>query len=485
MKKGRKFFCLLLALALLLASCGEVAHMEVKEPETTERAEAETTPASESETEPEGEETQGSAEELLKAMEAALAESPITAYSCDVAMNMVMKFPEAGVVSMNIDIKSEATMTYDPPTSLQTNTVTVATGGEATTTTTTNYLLEEDGKMVQYTDSEGVWVKAETGLSGAEYVAQASAVDYDEKTVALDETTTTYAGKSAICLSSAMKGIAVEDMIGDALTSSLVGEESDAEIDWSAVSCDVLIYLDPETKLFLAEKMTIHGIGDAMKPLGEALGAEIEVGDSSATFAATSFEPAAPAVLPEGAKENAEAWTRLFAGDPNNGDGSYTIREGYILIDVLPPEGFALAEADYDHVSLKAKNNDRTIKYSMVYLEGDTEMTGEAFENAVAARMEALEAGGKTVGAEAGTVETAELGYYIMAVGIADGSKESLEVTAWAPLMTDGVGSYFLLVEIVDGEESSGDFDSDLCQTYLEAAAIGKLMMLEDEATAA
>lgn len=92
-----------------------------------------------------------------------------------------------------------------------------------------------------------------------------------------------------------------------------------------------------------------------------------------------SYEQQAPITLPDGAKEKAAAWAHLLEGNPDNGDGTYTIREGMSLVDIPVPEGFTVANTAYDTLELEQDDNNRKITYMMYYLEDGEDDAGTYF----------------------------------------------------------------------------------------------------------
>lgn len=90
---------------------------------------------------------------------------------------------------------------------------------------------------------------------------------------------------------------------------------------------------------------------DVSQALSGLMGDEaftLGIRNAEVTMDYTSYEPVEPCVLPEGAKEAAEQDQRLQEGNPDNGDGTFTIQERGYYVDVAAPEGYELESSGYD-----------------------------------------------------------------------------------------------------------------------------------------
>lgn len=79
----------------------------------------------------------------------------------------------------------------------------------------------------------------------------------------------------------------------------------------------------------------------------------------------TSYEPQQIPALPAEASAAAAQSERLAQGNPDNGNGTYTIREGSYYMDIVKPEGYELSDSDYDRVEFYNEELDRTVSYQM------------------------------------------------------------------------------------------------------------------------
>ena len=79
----------------------------------------------------------------------------------------------------------------------------------------------------------------------------------------------------------------------------------------------------------------------------------------------TSYEPQEIPALPPQAHVAAEQAARLAEGNPDNGNGIYTIREGNYYMDIATPEGYEVSGMNYDMVTFYSEELDRTVQYQM------------------------------------------------------------------------------------------------------------------------
>lgn len=421
------------------------------------------------------------AAQVVEAMQTALAQTPCGQMQLAVDMAVTLDAGEYGTMDMDVAVDYEITVSQDPVSGYTVSTVEIDLGGETTQSVTENYSVVEDGGLVSYIHSSGVWMKLSTGQTPEELAASASSVGIDAASAALDETVTEWEGAPAICVTAQLSGDGLEDILGGTLDSlnQLGGALSDAaetasSLDYSALTCDVRLYLDPETYLPIAEEMTLDGMSDMFSALDSELGMSVNVTSCTAAGAFLSYDPQPEAVLPDGAKEQAETWTRLLSGDPDNGDGTYTIREGAVLTDVAAPEGFELDESDYDHVYFQ-RDDHRQVQYTMYY------GSAEDLTAMVDQRVSHYESLGGTVSREQMTLPGDTLTFDCDIVSIDWSSLEQGLMYAWADLGSDGVANYYLLVEVDDGyndgmgHEKSVDVTAEEFLSYLNAASLNAL----------
>ena len=468
-KKFSLLLTLLLALALL-AGCGSAT------PEPAETPEPTPTPLT--------------AAEIVEKLQAALLETPCSKCVVNMDMDFTVDAGQAGNMDMTVATVSDITVCDDPVASYSTVTMELGFDGETEQTESETYVLLENGKPVGYANTDGIWLKMAIGQTPEELLRSAAAVEVDSTTAEVDDAVTTWDGKDAICLTTEIRGESLADVVGGILSGmqengGAVGEAAELvnSMDYSALVCHARLYLDPETYLPMAEEMDFDGMTEVMAPIYAEMGADVtvEVTACSGTAVYTSYEPQAEIVLPEGVAEAAELWTRQLSGEPDNGDGTFTIREGSVLADIVSPEGFTLKEKDYDHV-LFTREDHRTVCYTMFYLYG-TDNTGPDFTALVDSTVARYETGGGKVERETTGMSAAHLNYICDILGTTwgDGSEEA-DIFAWSPLAKDGEGIYYIFVEISDGfddglgNSKNADITPEEVTALLDAAALNKLM---------
>lgn len=420
--------------------------------------------------------------EIVQNMRFAMTETPCSKLETTVTFSISMDAGEAGKTNITTESITEMTVSQDPVSGYSVAATRVTTEGETTESLAENYTIIEDGMMVSYVKSGGIWVKMPTDQTPDQLLASASSVGMDSGTVTLDENVTEWNGKAAICLKTALTGEAIETALGS-LLDSLAGLDASLDaLDVSQLSYDSVIYLDPDTFLPIAQEITFAGMNEMLAPLYQNSGITVEVTEYTTTGIYLSYDPQKAVTLPEGAAEQAEIWARLLSGDPDNGDGTFTIREGLALIDVVHPEGFDVKETDYDHVTF-VRDDYREITYMMSYITGESAPgSGEYFMKVNDSTERRWNSNGGKVDRQQMNVETDTLPFTCDLLATTWGSgREDANFYAWAPLSSDGTGTYYLYIEITDGASDgfgfskNADITPEEFMAYLNAAAPSKL----------
>ena len=354
--------------------------------------------------------------------------------------------------------------------------------GKTTENVAENYTVIEDGQMVAYVKSSGIWVKMPTGQTPEELTASTSSVGLDLNNVTVDETVTEWNGQRVICLKTELSSDTVANTVGNMLQTLSGLDASLDALDYSKLSYSSVIYLDPDTFLPVAQEITFKGLTDMLAPLYQDTGVTVEVSECTTTGAYLSYEPQEAVTLPEGTTEKAEIWTRLLSGEPDNGDGTFTIREGLALIDVIHPEGFELQEKDYDHVTF-VRDDYRQITYMMSYISGEqTPGSGEYFLASNDSTEKRWNSNGGQVERQQISIETDTLPFTCDLLATTWGSgREDANFYSWTPMFSDENGTYYLYVEIADGASDgfgftkSADITSEEFLAYLNGAAPSKV----------
>lgn len=420
--------------------------------------------------------------QVVEKMQAALLETPCGHAQMVMDITMTLDGGEYGTMEMTTKTTNDMTISQEPVSGYTTATVDVDYGGEKSQNFTENYSVVEDGELVSYIHSDGVWMKVSTGQTPEELAGSASSVGMNAENVAIDETVTEYNGKEAICLTTQITGDSLQALLGGMMDT--LGQQGGAleeaadtvgAIDYSALTCDSRIYLDKQTYLPMSQEMTFTGMSEVLNPMYEQMGMKADVTSCTASATYLSFEAQEETVLPEGAKEKAEKWMRLLSGEPDNGDGTYTIREGAMLIDIAAPEGFELKEKGYDHVYFK-RDDYREVHYTAHY--GTAEHLVSRIDKELA-RYGNLP---KKVSREQIPLSGETLDFTAEIVGVEWPSYEEGQMYAWADLGTDGSANYYVFIEVTDGyndglgNKKSADVTPEEFMAYLNTATLSDLM---------
>lgn len=425
-----------------------------------------------------------SAAKIVDKMQAALKKTPCTQATMTMDLQMTLDI-EGDKTDLSVSTASDTTVAQEPAGSFTSAVTDVDIAGMTTRSEAESYTVIEDGEAVVYTNCGGIWTKTATGQSAKELAQIGSAVALDKSNTEIDESVTEWQGKPAICLTSQITGDAVQEMVS-AMVENLRSEElSDTEeavgeADYAKLSCDLRIFVDPETYLPMCEEMVFNGMNAVMAPIYEQMDVDVEVTSCTGEGIFVSYEPQNEICLPDGAAERAEGWARLLAGEPDNGDGTYTIREGAMLADITAPEGFELKEKDYDRV-IFTRDDHRTIQYVMYYNSPDDTL-GESFIAMADATANRHTTFGGYVQRDTMTLNTDSLEFTCDVVGTTWSDYEEGELHCWALIGADANSSYYLYVQISDGYDDGFGHKKNIDLTpeeffaYLNAAAPGKLM---------
>lgn len=421
-------------------------------------------------------------EQVLEKMQAAITETPYSKAQIVMDMTMALDAGDQGVQEISTTITNDLIISQDPLSSYTSSTVDASYDGESMQTSAESYSVVEEGELVSYSHSSGIWIKLSTGQTIEELKSFTSSINIDTNNVVIDETVTELNGKPVICLTTQLSGSSMDGFLdsmleGIGLDSSAMSEgaETVASFDFSALSCDAKIILDKETYLPISEEVLISGMSDVLAPLYSTLGMTVDITTCTATISFLSYEVQDEILLPEGASEKAAAWERLIAGDPENGDGTFTIREGSYLMDITTPEGFELEEKGYDHVYF-TRDDHRQIKYTMHYGAADN------FAAEIDSTLNRYGDLPKNISREQMTLEGGNFTFDCDIIGVEWSSYEEGLTYAWTELGNDGIANYYLFVEVTDGyndglgNSKSADMTPDEFMSYLNAGTLSELM---------
>ncbi len=416
--------------------------------------------------------------QIAEKMRSALIETPCGQARVVVDMALALDAGEQGILELSTTTTTDMTISQEPVSGYTVTTVDVDFGGEKSQTVTENYTVMEDGEAVAYIQSSGIWLRMPKGQTPENYAHSASSVSMNGSNLAIDETVTEWGGTQVICLTTQLTGQDMQDVLGGALNNfgtELFDSSVVSAADYSCVTCDSRIYLNKETYLPVYYEMIFTGMNDVLNPMLAQMGMRASVTKCTASSTFLSYDAQVEATLPEGAKEKAVVWERLLAGDPDNGDGTFTIREGMVLVDIAAPEGFELIDADYDHVYFKRDDN-REIRYTMWH-----SASNERFLYENDSRLNRYGNLPRDISREQMTLTGATLTFEADILGVTWESYEEGVMNAWALLGNDGA-DYHIFVEVYDGYNDglggvkSADVTPDEFMAYLNAITISDLV---------
>lgn len=309
-------------------------------------------------------------EKVAEKVRQTVQETPCSQADLDMAMDISMADPASGVeMDVGIQIDGEMSVSYDPDTLYQNLEMSVEMMGLRVPTEMEVYVLQEEDKAVCYSNIEGSWMRSEADASFRTDAGSSAAIwNLPAEQLSIDEEVTELEGTPVICLTGEITGKEISQALGFLFSSlensgALTGEDQE-DIDWEKITAQVSAYVDEETYLPLREEISIRGLDEVLAGI-VGNGASLSIQNTDMTVNYTSYEPVEPCVLPEGAKEAAEQAQRLLEGNPDNGDGTFTIQESGYYTDITAPEGYVLDYVNYDEVDFYNEELDRKVCYQM------------------------------------------------------------------------------------------------------------------------
>ena len=231
-----------------------------------------------------------------------------------------------------------------------------------------SYLLEENGKVMQYLHTGGIWLCNEVDSS---MVQAGLTLEFDDpEALTFDKEVKELDGVPAVCLVGTVSGDALRPLLGNMMgelagAGQAASDMTEDVLDFSAVSADVRMYVNKDTYLPIRMECDVLGLDTVMNDLMDGTGLSYSVDDFTMVCDYTSYEPQQIPALPAEASAAATQSERLAQGNPDNGNGTYTIREGSYYMDIVKPEGYELSDSDYDRVEFYNEELDRTVSYQM------------------------------------------------------------------------------------------------------------------------
>lgn len=308
-------------------------------------------------------------EEIWADCQNALTGAACTRMETNVELSCSMDLPAMGQFHTNqMDVKANtlATLGEDPGSGCLdlTMDLSVVTPDEDfyekhTVTNGQFYSLMEEGGLVTYSHFDGKWTRTE---QLQEHRQADGLTEHTGLIFQLDPSAAQWDGRSAVCLTTTITGQAAQDALDTAMRGVSERLSPRLNMDLTALSCDVRIYIDPKTHLPLAQELSVCGVEDGTVCAPSDEGAEVRIQKLTAVTQYLSYEAQPPVQLPEGARENALRWERLLSG-ADNGDGTFTIRTGSALADIATPDGMEPCGCSYEHVSFAPEGMPYVVTY--------------------------------------------------------------------------------------------------------------------------
>lgn len=332
-------------------------------------------------------------ETLAGRVKQAMEKTPCSQTETKVVMEASMADPATGIeMDMGVEMNVHSRMSYDPDTLYEDVELTIEMMGLRIPAEMEAYTFQEGDKVVSYTHMEDSWTRSEIDADtfAARDEFSLSIWDLPAERLAIDKEAAGAQSGSSVCLTATVTGEDVSQALRRFLGSlesggqldedMLIGGAQDSldDIDWGKLSAQVSAYVDTETWLPLREETVIAGLDEMLADLLGTEDGALRVQNFETTVDYTSYEPAAPCELPPGAREAAERARQRLTGDPDNGDGTFTIQEGSYSAVIRAPEGYELEHSDYDEVDFYSEELDRLVCYQAWTVDGTDDPLSDA-----------------------------------------------------------------------------------------------------------
>lgn len=283
-----------------------------------------------------------------------------------------------------------------------------------------SYTALEDGKYVTYTysETEDAWSLTETEeteVTEVSYSFYQSLADMDPAALVLEEETVLLDEREVYVLRATLSG----DQLRQSLAAGMealdeIGGEAADQIDFSAMQCPAVYYIDKETFLPAKVEMQMEGLGEVMNALMGSM-METLTGMSMAELELTVDVPLCTIVcegfrfdaveVPAVPAEGVEA--ALAALPP--ADGIYTLTCEDNTVQIRLPEDYTVLE--FNEYYLVFVNADYTVygQYSLLY-EGEAEVLAYLDEQEAYATENGYFVSRSEIG-EYGPFKTAQINY--------------------------------------------------------------------------
>lgn len=292
----------------------------------------------------------------------------------------------------------------------------------------------------------------------------------------IEESVTEYGGREVICLVARETGEIIRNELSEVLYDVIKTNYSNSKADdaywadYSVVTCDIVICVDSETYLPVAVQVEISGLGDVIAAAVDPEEYEqmpIDIPRRMLAYEVESCEPLEAIRLPQGAPGVEGAQTV----DPSNGDGTFTITEGDLAIDLKTPEGFTVVDSTYDTVTFENADGLK-VKYNAWKLWNEDPRDGY-FQQEMDYRAGVYEVLGEVYCSDAEQYTADAMDYTAMFLSHGADGVYTHENYAWSDLGGNGEISDFLHIAITEtGSDAQGTVDESMITEFVNCASL-------------
>ena len=317
------------------------------------------------------------AQKLVEEMAAAAEGRQMTRTSVTMEMEMSME-SEGVAMTMAMSSTADTMVSMEPYAAYTDTTMTIDMDGQQITETSQVYMLEEEGKLVNYThaDSLDMWQKLDTGMSLDEIMVQYTGYDWmkekPENELALAEGTQMVGDREVYVMNCTLTGQEMQQALnGMSNLEDMLAQSGLEALDYTALTVPTVYYIDAETYLPVQMDMTIEGMSEMMNSLmsgmldqtedGTDIDMSIDISDVKVIYTDISYDPVEVPAVPEEGVMIAEQ-----AGfNPDQGDGTYIIQESGAAARITCPEGWTVTDMAYDGITMQKDDSTQLGGFTM------------------------------------------------------------------------------------------------------------------------
>ena len=348
---------------------------EVKESEPAEESVAESSEEEKVTEEPVDAQEELPVKEVVDNMIEAFQGKTIT--EAELLMDMDFGIEVQGVsMEMETSIEGKIKVSLEPYKAYTELTINANAFGQSESVSSISYIVEEDGKIYNYTNSdEAGWTKMDSGMDATD-VEQALEYGFDwmrekgEDEFSLDEEPHVINGRNAYKVSLVLNGNEMQQAMGNMYgTNKLFADSGLGEIDMSLINTPCSYYVDTENFSILKIEMDIEGMDKLLMDTyanmegAEEMDINVSIDKCHMVYDKVSYDPVEVPEVPEEALALNES--EEIEENISEEENVYLLEEGDNVVKVTCLDGWKFYSQDEDMLIFTDDSQKISVIYSL------------------------------------------------------------------------------------------------------------------------